>query len=66
MRDEAKKAGRNADEIELTAMTTPDRESVKAYVDAGASRIVFDPLLIEPSKLRTGLEKIANDVIDRL
>ncbi len=63
MREEAKKAGRNPEEIELTAMTGPEPDRVKAYLDAGATRIVFDPLQFDPAKLRAGLEGIANKLI---
>jgi probable F420-dependent oxidoreductase len=63
MREAAKKAGRNPEEIELTAMTGPEPDKVKAYLDAGATRIVFDPLQFDPAKLRAGLEGIANKLI---
>jgi probable F420-dependent oxidoreductase len=66
MREEAKKAGRNADEIELSAMTPPDPDKIKALRDVGISRILVMPPSSDATKRRAGLERIANDVIAKL
>jgi probable F420-dependent oxidoreductase len=62
VREEARRAGRDADAIEFTAMAAPKAASVKALEDAGAARVVFSPPSSDPAKLRSGLEKIANEI----
>jgi probable F420-dependent oxidoreductase len=61
-RDEAKKTGRSPDAIELSAMTAPKPDSVKALRDIGVSRIVLAPPSADPAKLRAGLEKMVHDL----
>ena len=61
-RDEAKKAGRNPDASELSAMAAPRADAIKALRDVGVSRVVFGPPSSDPAKLRAGLEKIAGDL----
>jgi len=60
-REEAKKAGRNPDAIEFSAMAAPKPDSVKALRDIGVTRVIMAPPSAEPSRLQAGLEKIAND-----
>jgi probable F420-dependent oxidoreductase len=62
VRDEAKKAGRNPDAIEFSAMAAPRVDSVKALQDVGVTRVVFSPPSSDPAKLKAGLERIANDI----
>jgi len=62
VRDEAKKAGRDPNHIEYTAMAAPKPDSVKALADVGVSRVVFGPPSSNPAKLKQGLEQIANDI----
>jgi alkanesulfonate monooxygenase SsuD/methylene tetrahydromethanopterin reductase-like flavin-dependent oxidoreductase (luciferase family) len=66
MRDAAKKAGRKADAIELTAMAPAKVDAIKAVEDIGVARVVFGPPSSDPSKLRAGLERLANDVLAKL
>jgi probable F420-dependent oxidoreductase len=61
-REEAKKAGRDADAIEFSAMAAPKPDSVKAIRDVGVTRVVMAPPSSDPARLRAGLEKIANDL----
>jgi alkanesulfonate monooxygenase SsuD/methylene tetrahydromethanopterin reductase-like flavin-dependent oxidoreductase (luciferase family) len=61
-REEAKKAGRNPDAIELSAMAAPKPDSVKALRNIGVSRVIMSPPSSDPAKLRAGLEKIATDL----
>jgi len=61
-REEAKKAGRNPDAIEFSAMTAAKPDSVKALRDIGVCRIILAPPSSDPVKLRAGLEKIASDL----
>jgi probable F420-dependent oxidoreductase len=61
-REEAKKAGRNPDGIEFSAMAPPTPDSVKALQDIGVARVITAPPSSDPVRLRTGLEKIANDL----
>jgi probable F420-dependent oxidoreductase len=63
-REEAKKAGRNPDAIELSAMAAPRAESVKALRDVGVTRVVFAPPSSDPARLRAGLEKISRELAD--
>jgi probable F420-dependent oxidoreductase len=62
VRDEAKKAGRNPDAIEFSAMAAPKAESLKALAAVGVTRVVFGPPSSDPAKLRAGLEQAINDV----
>jgi probable F420-dependent oxidoreductase len=62
VRDEAKKAGRNPDTIEFSAMAAPKAESLKALAAVGVSRVVFGPPSSDPAKLRAGLEQAINEV----
>lgn len=71
MRDEAKKVGRNPDEIELSCMGQASVDAIKGFEDIGISRVIVPPGAglspgFDAEKLVPGLEKIANDVIDRL
>lgn len=59
---EAKKAGRDPNRIEFTAMPAPKPDAVKALADVGVSRVVFGPPSSNPAKLKQGLEQIANDI----
>jgi alkanesulfonate monooxygenase SsuD/methylene tetrahydromethanopterin reductase-like flavin-dependent oxidoreductase (luciferase family) len=61
-REEAKKAGRNPDAIEFSAMAAAKPDSVKALRDIGVCRIILAPPSSDPVKLRAGLEKIASDL----
>ncbi len=66
VREEAKKAGRNPDAIEFTAMGAAKLDAVRAAGDIGVQRVVFGPPASDPAKLRAGLERIANDIIAKL
>jgi len=61
-REEAKNVGRNPNVIEFSAMASPRPDSVKALREIGVSRIILAPPSSDPAKLRTGLERIANDL----
>jgi alkanesulfonate monooxygenase SsuD/methylene tetrahydromethanopterin reductase-like flavin-dependent oxidoreductase (luciferase family) len=61
-REEAKKAGRNPEAIEFSAMAAPKADSLKALRDIGVTRIIMAPPSSDPVKLRAGLEKIAHDL----
>jgi probable F420-dependent oxidoreductase len=63
VREEARNAGRNPDQIEFSAMAAPKPDPVKALRDIGVCRIILPPPSSDPLKLRAGLEKIANDLI---
>jgi probable F420-dependent oxidoreductase len=61
-REEAKKAGRDPDTIELSAMAAPKPDSVKKLRDIGVTRIIMAPPSSDPARLHSGLGKIANDL----
>jgi probable F420-dependent oxidoreductase len=62
VRGEAKKAGRQPDQIEFSAMAAPRPDAVKALRDIGVCRIILPPPSSDPLKLRSGLERIAADL----
>jgi probable F420-dependent oxidoreductase len=62
VREEARKAGRDPGVIEFSAMAAPKPDSIKALQDVGASRVVFGPPSSDPAKLKSALERIANDL----
>ena len=63
---EAKKAGRDPKQIELSCMGRAKLDSLKALEDIGISRVVVPPPAFDPEGLTRGLEKIANEVIAKL
>jgi len=62
VRDEAKKAGRNPETIEFSAMAAAKPDPVKTLRDLGVTRLVLAPPSSDPARLKAGLEKIANDL----
>lgn len=64
--EEARKAGRNPDSIELSAVAPDDLDKVKEIRDLGVARAIFRPPSASPDRLRAGLERIANDIIAKL
>ena len=63
---EAKKAGRDPGQIELSCMGRAKVDSLKALEDIGISRVVVPPPAFDAEGITRGLEKIANEVIARL
>ena len=63
---EAKKAGRDPRQIELSCMGRAKVDSLKALEDIGISRVVVPPPAFDAEGLTRGLEKIANEVIEKL
>jgi len=63
---EAKKAGRDPRQIELSCMGRAKVDSLKALEDIGISRVVVPPPAFDAEGLTRGLEKIANEVIAKL
>jgi probable F420-dependent oxidoreductase len=61
-RDEAKKAGRDPDALEFSAMAAPKADALKALAAVGVTRVVFAPPSSDPARLRAGLEQAANEV----
>src|SRR5579885_3821416 len=66
MSEEAKKAGRDPKQIELSCMGRAKLDSLKALQDVGISRVVVAPPAYDPEGITRGLEKIANEVIAKL
>lgn len=64
MRDEARKHGRNPDQIEISTGAPSALDAIKALADLGVSRVVLRPP--SPTELSAGLEKIANEVLAKL
>jgi probable F420-dependent oxidoreductase len=65
MSAEAKKAGRDPKQIELSCMGRAKADSLKALQDIGIERVVISPPAYDPEGITRGLEKIANEVLSR-
>lgn len=66
LRDECRKIGRNADEIELTTGGfLRSLDDVKRLEDLGVSRVVVAPPGFDRDALTQGLEKLGNDFISK-
>ena len=63
---EARKAGRDPGQIELSCMGRAKADSLKALEDIGISRVVVPPPAFDAEGITRGLEKIANEVIAKL
>ncbi len=61
VRDEAKKAGRDPGAIEFSAMA-PKIESARRLRDIGVSRVIVAPPSADPARLRSGLERIVDQL----
>lgn len=67
MRDEARKHGRNPDEIEITTIAPdPTLDAIKALQDLGVSRVNVRVPTSSPAEMHRGLEKIANSILAKL
>ena len=66
MRKAAVDAGRDPDEIEVTAGGALDVDSVRALAAQGVDRMVVPLLSYDPNELPTALERFANDVITKV
>lgn len=67
MGSEARNAGRNPDEIEISCMAKPTPDTVKALQDLGVSRIITgSPATSDPDALERRIEQLANDVIAKV
>ena len=65
VKSEAKKAHRNPDAIEFTAMSSMKPDHLKALADIGVARVVMTPPSSKPEVLTQALEKFQHDVIAR-
>jgi probable F420-dependent oxidoreductase len=65
VRSEARKAGRNPDQIEFTAMSSMKPDHLKALADIGVARVVTTPPSSKPEVLTQALEKLQQEVIAR-
>ena len=66
MREEAQKAGRDADRIELSCMGRANADAIKAFADIGISRVVVPPPAFDKEGLSRGLDKLGEEVIARI
>jgi len=66
MSAEAKKAGRDPKQIELSCMGRAKVDSLKALQDIGIERVVVPPPAYDPEGITRGLEKIANEVLSKV
>jgi len=66
MAAEAKKAGRDPKQIELSCMGRAKVDSLKALGDIGIERVVVPPPAYDPEGITRGLEKIANEVLSKV
>ena len=63
MRKAAAEAGRNGDDIEITAGGAMDVEGAKRFADLGVSRLVIPPLGFDLETLKTSLGQFGENVI---
>jgi probable F420-dependent oxidoreductase len=66
MRRAAEEAGRDPSAIEVTCGGARTPDQVRIYEDLGVRRVVIDPPAFEPTGLREGLERFAEDVMGKL
>jgi len=66
MSAEAKKAGRDPKQIELSCTGRAKVDSLKALQDIGIERVVIPPPAYDPEGITRGLEKIANEVLSKV
>jgi probable F420-dependent oxidoreductase len=66
MSAEAKKAGRDPKEIELSCMGRAKVDALKGLQDIGVERVVVPPPAYDPEGITRGLEKIANEVLSKV
>jgi probable F420-dependent oxidoreductase len=66
MRSEARKAGRNPDQIELSCMGRAKLDALKALRDIGIARVVVPPPAFDKEGLSRGLEQMGNEIIAKL
>ncbi|HKV54189.1 MAG TPA: LLM class F420-dependent oxidoreductase [Candidatus Binataceae bacterium] len=66
MREAAQQAGRDPAAIELSCMARAAVDAVKAFEDIGVSRVVVAPPAFDKDGLSRGLEKLGNEVIQRV
>jgi probable F420-dependent oxidoreductase len=66
MRDEAGKAGRDANAIELSCIGRATVEAVKPLQDVGIARVILAPPGFDKEALSRGLEKLGSEVISRV
>jgi probable F420-dependent oxidoreductase len=66
MRRAAEEAGRDPDEIEVSAAGAYDPAGVEALREMGVSRVMLPPLAVDAEGIRGALETFANDVIAKV
>lgn len=66
MRRSAEAAGRDPDNIEVTAGGVMDVDGVKRFADLGVHRVAIPPLAYDPEGIRRQLGTFAEDVIAKL
>ncbi|MGH8012422.1 MAG: LLM class F420-dependent oxidoreductase [Candidatus Binataceae bacterium] len=66
MREEASKAGRDANAIELSCMGRARLDSINQMRDIGVSRVVVPPPAFDSDGLKRGLDQLGNEVIAKL
>lgn len=66
MSAEAKKAGRDPKQIELSCMGRAKVDALKTLQDIGVERVVVPPPAYDPEGITRGLEKIANEVLSKV
>lgn len=66
MHEEANKADRDANEIELSCMGRARLDSLKQMRDLGISRVVVAPPAFDAEGLKRGLDQMGNEIIAKL
>jgi probable F420-dependent oxidoreductase len=66
MRDEAAKAGRDANAIELSCIGRAKVEAIKPLQDVGIGRVILAPPGFDKDALSRGLEQLGNELISKV
>jgi probable F420-dependent oxidoreductase len=66
MRDEAAKAGRDANAIELSCIGRANVDAIRPLQEVGIARVILAPPGFDKDALSRGLEKLGNEVISKV
>lgn len=66
VREAAREAGRDPDDIEITTGGAPRVETIRMLADAGVTRFLVPPLAADPTDLPDAMARFADDVIAKV
>ncbi|MFM8862343.1 MAG: LLM class F420-dependent oxidoreductase [Acidimicrobiia bacterium] len=66
VREAAREAGRDPDDIEITTGGAPRVETIRMLADAGVTRFLVPPLAMDPNDLPEAMARFADEVIAKV